>query len=123
MIREPLGPVSGTMVNSIYAKVMSKRKTITHEVDGLADDARAFLAATAEVAGEKVAEARQRLNKALERCSEMCGNLRDQAVGAAQAADEAVHEKPYHAMGIALGAGVLIGLLIARRCSRSNGPE
>ena len=66
---------------------MSKRKAITHEVDNLADDARAFLAATAEVAGEKVAEARQRLNKALEHCGDLCERLRDQAVGAAQAAD------------------------------------
>jgi len=102
---------------------MKKRKAIHHEVESLADDARAYLAATAEVAGERVAEARQRLNKALESCGEVCARIRDEAVGMAQAADEAVREKPYHAMGVAFGSGVLLGLLLARRSRRDDNCE
>ena len=83
----------------------------------LAEDARALVAATADVAGEKVAEARQRLAAALDTARDMAAHARDQAVDYANAADEAVHEHPYKAIGIAFGAGVLVGCLAVRRCS------
>ena len=86
----------------------------------LAEDARALMSATADVAGEKVSEARKRLAAALERGKEICGSVREKAVEGAKAADEAVHAHPYQAMGIALGVGALLGYLIARRCSRCN---
>ena len=89
------------------------------EMVTLAEDARALMTATADVAGEKVGEARKRLAAALERGREIAGNVRDKAVAGAKAADEAVHEHPYQAIGIALGVGALIGFLVARRCSRS----
>jgi len=85
----------------------------------LADDARALMAATADVAGEKVSEARKRLAAALERGKEICGRVKEKAVEGAKAADEAVHEHPYQAIGIALGVGAILGYLVARRCSRS----
>ena len=85
----------------------------------LADDARALMAATADVAGEKVAEARKRLAAALDSGKEMYDRVRDKAVESAKAADEAVHEHPYQAIGIAFGVGVLIGCLAGRRCSRN----
>ena len=83
----------------------------------LAEDARALMAATAEVAGEKVAEARKRLAAALERGKEICGRVREKAVECSKATDEAVHEHPYQAIGIALGVGAIIGYVLARRCS------
>ncbi|HEY5234341.1 MAG TPA: DUF883 family protein [Verrucomicrobiae bacterium] len=86
----------------------------------LAEDARALMAATADVAGEKVAEARKRLNSALERAKEIAANVRDKAVASAKATDEAVRENPYKAIGVALGVGALIGFVIARRCSRKS---
>jgi len=85
----------------------------------LAEDARALMSATADVAGEKVGEARKRLAAALERGKEIYGRVREKAVEGAKAADEAVHEHPYQAIGIALGVGVILGFLIARRCSRN----
>jgi ElaB/YqjD/DUF883 family membrane-anchored ribosome-binding protein len=90
------------------------------DTGSLAEDARALMAATADVAGEKVGEARKRLAAALERAKEIAARVRDKAVQGAKAADEAVHEHPYQAMVIALGVGVFIGYLAARRCSRSN---
>ena len=48
----------------------------------LAEDARALMAATADVAGEKVSEARKRLAAALESGKELYGRVRDKAVEA-----------------------------------------
>jgi ElaB/YqjD/DUF883 family membrane-anchored ribosome-binding protein len=85
----------------------------------LAEDARALLAATADVAGEKVGEARNRLAAALERGKEIYGRVREKAVEGAKAADEAVHEHPYQAIAIGVGVGAILGYLFARRCSRN----
>jgi ElaB/YqjD/DUF883 family membrane-anchored ribosome-binding protein len=78
------------------------------------------MAATADVAGEKVGEARKRLAAALESGKEIYGRVREKAVEKAKAVDETVHEHPYQAMGIALGVGAIIGYLLARRCSRND---
>ena len=100
---------------------MHKRtQVIGNDVGTLAEDARALMAATADVAGEKVGEARKRLAAALDSAKEIAGRVRDRAVEGAKAADEAVHEHPYQAIGIAFGVGALIGYLAARRCSRND---
>ena len=93
---------------------------ISNDMGQLAEDARALMAATADVAGEKVGEARKRLAAALERGKEIYGCVRDKAVEGAKAADEAVHEHPYQAIAIALGVGAILGYLVARRCSRNR---
>jgi ElaB/YqjD/DUF883 family membrane-anchored ribosome-binding protein len=97
-----------------------QRQAIDNDLGTLAEDARALMTATADVAGEKVSEARRRLAAALENGKELYGRVRDKAVEGAKATDEAVHEHPYHAIGIALGVGALIGYLAARRCSRNG---
>jgi len=78
------------------------------------------MAVTADVAGEKVSEARKRLAAALDSAKEIAGRVREKAVEGAKATDEAVHEHPYQSIGIALGVGALIGYLAARRCSRND---
>jgi ElaB/YqjD/DUF883 family membrane-anchored ribosome-binding protein len=90
----------------------------TQEVESLAENARALLSATAEVAGGKVAEARQRLALALENAKAVAGNVRDKAVAGAKATDKAVRKHPYKAIAIAVGTGALIGCAVARRQSR-----
>jgi ElaB/YqjD/DUF883 family membrane-anchored ribosome-binding protein len=89
------------------------------EMETLAEDARALMAATADVAGEKVADARTRLAAALDSAKKIVGRVRDKAVEGAQAADGAVRNNPYQAIGIALGVGALVGYLVTRRCSRN----
>lgn len=91
-----------------------------NHLDTLAEDARALMAATADVAGEKVGEARERLAAALENVKEMAGNLRDKTVAGAKATDKAVREHPYKALAIGVGAGLLIGFLAGRRISRNG---
>jgi len=93
-------------------------QAISNDMGQLAEDARALMAATADVAGEKVGEARQRLAAALERGKEIYGRVREKAVEGAKAADVAVHEHPYQAIGIGVGIGAILGYLIAHRCCR-----
>jgi len=91
-----------------------------NDLGTLAEDARALMAATADVAGEKVGEARKRLAAALESGKQIYGRVREKAVEGAKAADQTVRENPYQAIAIALGVGALIGFVVARRCSKSD---
>jgi ElaB/YqjD/DUF883 family membrane-anchored ribosome-binding protein len=101
-------------------KYMSKQAEESNDMGSLAEDARALIAATADVAGEKVAEARKRLAAALESAKEMAGRVRDKAVQGAKVVDEAVHDHPYQAMAVAFSVGALAGYFAARRCSRNR---
>ncbi len=82
-------------------------------MSSLAEDASALMAATADVAGEKVAEARKRLAAALD-------NVKEKAADYAKSAHETIQEHPYHAIGVAFGLGALAGFLLARRRSRND---
>ncbi len=98
---------------------MEKRDyTEQNNLSTLAEDARALLAATADVATDKVVEARKRLAAALDSGKELIGRARDRAVEQARAADDMIRDKPYQTAAIALGVGALIGYLAARSCKR-----
>lgn len=89
-----------------------------NDFSSLAEDAKALLAATADMAGDQVGEARKRLTAALESGKKMVGCVKDKAVEGAKATDKAIHDHPYVAIGVAAGAGVIIGYLLSRRLSR-----
>ena len=59
-------------------------------------------------------EHRTRLQAAADKAKEVFKRLQEQTVAAAKATDELVREHPYQAIGIALGVGLLIGVLLAR---------
>ena len=91
-----------------------QKQTVGDYMGTLAEDARALMAATSDVPGEKVAEARNRLAAALQRGKELYGQVRDKAVEGARATDQTVRDHPYQVIGIALAIGVIVGLLVAR---------
>jgi ElaB/YqjD/DUF883 family membrane-anchored ribosome-binding protein len=95
-------------------------QTISNEMGQLAEDAQALMNATADVAGDKVSQARKRLAAALDSTKAIAANVRDKAIAGAKATDEAVREHPYQAIAIGVGVGVLVGYLLGRRCSRNN---
>lgn len=84
----------------------------------LAKDARDLIAATADVAGDKVADARKRLTAALDSGKEMFGRVREGVADQAKAVDEVIRDNPYQAVLISFGVGALIGYLAARSCQR-----
>jgi len=71
-------------------------------------------------AGEKAGDAHKKLVEVVEKGRGLYGQMRKKAIARAKATHEAVQEHPYQAMGIALAAGALIGLILARRRGRSQ---
>jgi ElaB/YqjD/DUF883 family membrane-anchored ribosome-binding protein len=88
---------------------------VTHSLEALTEDAKALLVATADVAEEKVVQARKRLSAALEKGRGALDYVQEKAVESAKATDGMIREHPYHAMGVAFGAGAVLGFLVHRR--------
>ncbi len=78
-------------------------------------DAEDLLKATTGEAGEKMKEVRKRLASALESAKAACERLQDKTVQAAKATDRVIREHLYESIGVAVGVGLLIGVLVARR--------
>ncbi len=93
-------------------KQTSQGRPHTHN---LAEEARALLEATTDVAGDKIAEARKRLTTVLAQGKDAWEDLQENSVEKAKAADEAILENPYRTIGIAFGVGALVGFLFARK--------
>lgn len=64
--------------------------------------------------GEESRHLRAKLQAAIDRAKAVYERLEEKTVAAAKATDKAVHEHPYHAMGLAFGVGLLIGVLATR---------
>ena len=81
-------------------------------------DAEELLRATAGQAGEKVSMARERIQESLAAAKERLAVMQESVIAktrqAAKATDEYVHENPWKAVGIAAGAGLVVGMLISR---------
>ena len=92
-----------------------KKQTAHNDLQSLAEDAHALLAATTDVTGEKVAEARKRLTAALDKGRETWESVQEKAVEGAKATDQVIRDHPYQALGVAFGIGALVGFLVSRR--------
>ncbi|MEO7390638.1 MAG: DUF883 family protein [Ramlibacter sp.] len=82
-------------------------------------DAEELMKMTAGQVGEKAGELRQRMQTRMDQAKLDLARMQEAAVlrakDAGRAADEYVHENPWTAMGIAAGAGLLLGMLMSRR--------
>jgi ElaB/YqjD/DUF883 family membrane-anchored ribosome-binding protein len=81
----------------------------------LAQDARNLVDATAQIADEKVTAARARVSDALERGKDLYASMQGTVAEKARAADRCVRENPYQSIAIAVGVGILVGILMNRR--------
>jgi ElaB/YqjD/DUF883 family membrane-anchored ribosome-binding protein len=91
------------------------KETVVNYLETLADDARGLLAATSDVAEDKVKLARRRLSDALDGSKDVYDRVRVQAARGARAADESVRENPYAPIAAALILGGLLVFLFTRR--------
>ena len=106
------------MIKPIPTSVNVQEQLVS-DIKAVISEAEEMLTATADQAGEKIANLRvriqARLRDAKARLADAEEVLMAKTKAAARATDEYVHESPWTAIGIAAGAGLLIGLLIGRR--------
>lgn len=97
----------------------SARERLAASLKQMVDEADNLLAKAERTGTEQFQAAREKFEAQLRRAKDELWHLEATAVEnakrAARATDHAVHEHPYAAMGIAAGAGLLIGMLISRR--------
>jgi ElaB/YqjD/DUF883 family membrane-anchored ribosome-binding protein len=90
---------------------------LLEDLQAIVTDAEELLKATAGHAGEKVQEARARAEESLSAARERLGDVRDDALRQARdmvsSGEQYVRRHPWQAIGIAAGAGLLVGLLIS----------
>lgn len=93
-------------------KIVQDFKTVYSDVEEL-------LRATASQTGEKIGILRERLQEHMHKAKDRLADTKDVVVvktkEAARATDEYVHDNPWHAVGIAAGVGLIVGMLIGRR--------
>lgn len=99
---------------------MKQIQAIGSDFSRLAEDAHALLTATADLAGEKVNQARERLATTLESGKNIVERAKARALESAKATNEAVRDHPYQAIGIAFGMVALLGYLFARRLAHKG---
>ena len=106
------------MSNNIQSTTVTKEQLIS-DFKVVIADAEALIKATANQGGEAVVNLRAKAEESLAVAKVKLGEAQDALVEkgkiAAQATDDYVHEKPWHAVGIAAGVGLVVGLLIGRR--------
>lgn len=90
------------------------------ELRALLAEAEKALSATGEQSSEEVTALRERVRAALDTGREATRHLVAKGREYARQADEFVHERPYVAMGVAAGVGVLLGALVTHRCCRTT---
>lgn len=86
-------------------------------------DLRNLVVETEKMAANSVSEysqdafnaVRDRYESAQERLSSLYDGTKKKVAAGAHYTDEVIHEKPYHALAIAAGVAVVIGLLLGRR--------
>lgn len=95
------------------------RSRITHDLRTMIADSEDLLNAVGSVSGEGFSAARtafeEKLRAAKTRLAEASQPILDRTRETAAVADNYVHGNPWSTAGIAIAAGVLIGLLVARR--------
>ena len=95
------------------------RDRLAQSLKQMVDEADHLLAKAERTGSEQFIAAREKFETQLSHAKAELRRLElsvsDNAKRAARATDHAVHDHPYAAMGIAAGAGLLIGMLITRR--------
>lgn len=95
------------------------QEILAADFQALVRDTEKLLADTANLAGDQADELRGQIHERLAQARESLqltqDSVRDRGQAALASAELYVQEKPWHAIGIAAGVGLLIGLLANRR--------
>jgi ElaB/YqjD/DUF883 family membrane-anchored ribosome-binding protein len=88
---------------------------LADDLQTLVGDAEELLRATAGVAGEKAAEARERAEESLRAVRSRLRSVERDLTGRARVVGEYVEDNPWKAIAVAGGIALAIGLLMGRK--------
>lgn len=94
----------------------------SNDTQELAADLRKLIADAEKVLGDSVtkisSETRETLKKRLqcaqERFGDVCCNAKEKVTAGAKLTDKTIRENPYESLAVALGVGILVGVLAGR---------
>ena len=113
------GAIPGTGSPSEGAALARSKDELWQDFRNLVNAGDALLRSTTNLSGEALAQAREqfreRLGAARIRLGEASRMALDKGRHAAAATDDYVRANPWPAVGVALVAGVIVGVLVARR--------
>jgi len=99
--------------------MIDARDQLVTDMKAVITDAEELLKATTGATGERISAARARAEETLRNARQKIANLDDvvmnQAKETAKQADTYVREHPWGAVGVAAVAGLVIGVMIARK--------
>lgn len=94
-------------------------QNLLHDLQALVVEAEKMMS---ESVGEHTEDAmtalRTRFHSAQERFDDIYDGARRRVVAGAKCTDESIRANPYQAIAIAAGVGLLLGLIVGRRCNR-----
>lgn len=104
----------------------NKSDSVAQSPQDLLAELRALVTDAEKMVGDSLTEnsedaisaLRARFDTAQERVSELYTTARKKVVAGAKYTDETIRANPYQSLAIAAGVGVLIGVLVGRRCSK-----
>lgn len=89
---------------------------ILNDLRALVGEAEKMIGETAgEKSEEMLSSLRERFAAAQERFSEIYDGARRKVVAGAKYTDQTIRENPYQSVAVALGVGMLVGVLVGRR--------
>ncbi|MEO6183896.1 MAG: DUF883 domain-containing protein [Verrucomicrobiota bacterium] len=100
---------------SDFSTFQETKAKLAEDLRMVAADTEELIKATSGELAEKTRDVRERLKLVLEDAKATCGKLEEQAAEGFRATDRVIRKNPYSSIGIALGAGLLLGFLLKRR--------
>lgn len=106
------------MKNRTHEATAHKPEDILNELRSMVAEAEKMIGNSVdEHSEEAMSTLRERLAAAQERFSELYTGARKKVVAGAKYADTTIRENPYQSLAVAVGVGLLIGVLVGRRTS------
>jgi ElaB/YqjD/DUF883 family membrane-anchored ribosome-binding protein len=105
---------------------MSTKKAAVESPEQIMENLRTLIAEAEKTLGaeftegaeESIGALRDRLTETKEKAEHYLAVVRDKVVQGAKQTDSAIRAHPYESLAIALGVGVLLGALLARRSGK-----
>ncbi len=110
------GGTTGGATGATTAGATASPRELVENLRELINEAEKMIVETASAQmDETVAELREQLEMKLDHLRANYRDAEERLLTTAAAADQSIRQKPYQAMGIAAGVGILIGMWMSRR--------